>query len=520
MQPTAQTGIVWKISIFLFILLVVVLYKMNDYFKQEKYSLAQTQLRAQIVSLKTSISSQISTLKNVLSSYEYDLSENRINWVQLDPFFGIAKAERVGGRNSNNYRITQFIGRSGSVGANWNAPYLQQLLSHQVSQSDQPITVQVFRDPSGAKLISLRFANPRGSAVVVVGAVEYFQKFFDLSRGGRITALLETSDNVIAAHSEADYLGTLMPENVISKKKFLFEREEIVGTNLIAMNLVSLASLAKGFAVPWSVVGLIFGFGFLIVGVLIYTLDPIERRIEKYKAQEREQIFKETLSASLAQQPSIETTSEKTMEDGKTANELAASKNAAAETTTKVALDSASGQDPVVSDEIIPAETIPEVARSVAALTATDWVQTKLESLNKEEPVMPEVVMPLPTLPQPEDKTATATIEAETWLSTPNQSSSSSGTGAVVLDSSQVETFVYMPTEDDNLDLDRALSLDDIESEEVTQNSVQMVQEHLTSKTINTTEKISDMSKPEFTIRRKEFQVDVVDVPIRRPERT
>ena len=305
MQPTGQTGIVWKISIFLFLLLAVVLYKMNDYFKQEKWNLAQNQLRIQIVSIKTSVSSQISSLKNVLSTHEYELTESKINWVQLDPFFGIATAQKVG-RASNQYQLSQFIGRSGSVGESWNVAFLERALSRQVSNSEQPITAQLFQDNTGAKYIALRFATNSNRALIVVGGADYFQKYFDLSRGDKVSALLETSDHILAAHSESDYLGTLMEESAVSAKKFLIEREEIAGTNLIAMNFVNRKSLTKGFAVPWSVVGLILGFGLLIVGVLIYTLDPIDRRIEKYRMQEREQIFKDMTSpAEVKPQPEM-----------------------------------------------------------------------------------------------------------------------------------------------------------------------------------------------------------------------
>lgn len=483
MQPTAQTGIVWKISIFLFILLAVVLYKMNDYFKQEKYSITQTQLRTQIVTLKTSVSSQISTLKNVLSSYEYDLSENKINWVQLDPFFGIAKAERVGTRGSNEYRITQFIGRSGSLGANWNAPFLQRALSRQVSSSDQAITIQIFRDTTGAKFMSLRFANPNGRAVVVVGGADYFQKFFDLSRGAKMTSLLETTDHILAAHSEADYLGSPMDENAVSEKKFLVEKEEIAGTNLAAMSFVNRKSLTKGFMVPWSVVGLIFGFGFLIIGVLIYTLEPIERRIEKYKMQEREQIFKETLketlSTSLAQQAPI----------------------AATETEDKT--------QEIVREEQPQEPPSPVVTPALRESTGTGTASLAFQQVN---PPPPPIEFHYPAAPSLAATVPTPKEEA--------QQKPPSGSGSIVLDSSEIETFDYMPTEADSIDLDKALSLDEIESEEVAQNGVQVVQENLTSKTINAHQQISDLTKPSFAVRRKEFRVDAADVTIRRPGRS
>lgn len=509
MQPTAQTGIVWKISIFIFILLAVVLYKMNDYFKQEKYALAQSQLRTQIVSIKTSVSSQISTLKNVLSSYEYDLNESKINWVQLDPFFGIAKAERVGGRGSNEYRVTEFIGRSGSIGANWTASFLQKALTRQITSSDQPITIQMFRDSAATKYMSIRFATPKGQALIVVGSAEYFQKYFDLSRGGKTTALLETTDHVLAAHSEADYLGSLIDENAVSSKKFLVEREEIAGTNLIAMNFSSRKNLAKGFVVPWSMVGLIVGFGLLIIGVSIYTLEPIERRIEKYKMQEREQIFKETLSTSLAQQEPIV---EKSAEDEAAAN-LEETKTFA-------------GPAPIATATDLVKSKLENLADGNFTQAEDDSDEMSILSMPKPPvsavpPPPVQVTLPLTTPPVPTPAAETA-ANVMSDIEKVEKSKSMVRSGSVVLDSTQIEGLEYMPADADHIDLDQVLSLDEIESEEVTQNSVQVIKENLTTKTINTSQQINvnDLSKPNFALRRKEFKVDAIEVPIRRPERT
>jgi len=472
MQPTAQTGIVWKISIFLFILLAVVLYKMNDYFKQEKYVLAQNQLHTQIVSIKTSVSSQLSTLKNVLSSYEYDLNESKINWVQLDPFFWIAKAERVGGRGSNDYRVTEFIGRSGSIGSGWTAQFLQKALTRQITSSDQPITAHVFRDQAGTKFLSLRFITANGRALVVVGAAEYFQKYFDLSRGGKVTALLETTDHVLAAHSEADYLGSMMDENSVSSKRFLVEREEIAGTNLVAMNFIGRKNLAKGFVVPWSVVG------------LIYTLEPIERRIEKYKMQEREQIFKETLSTSLAEQKPIQET---------TAAEKPAPVIATATDLVKSKLEStaAARVEPEHEEEGSGELSVVGLVKPPVSAVAPPPVQVNL---------------PLTPPPPVEDMVAKPKVNVRT--------------GSVVLDTSEVEGLEYMPADTDHIDLEQVLSLDDIDSDDVTHSGVEVVKENLTSKTINASQQINEVSKPSFAVRRKDFKVDSIEVPIRRPERS
>ncbi len=294
-QPSPKTGLVFNISVALFLLLAIVLYVLNGYFKQEKWNLAQNQLRSQIVSTKTAVSGQLNQLKNILSSYETELVESKMNWVQLDPFFGIARAQKSGSR----LRITQFIGRSGSMGDRWNSAYLEKALNIRKLRSDHPITVQLFRDKQGGKYIAISFANSKGSSTVVVGSADYFQKYFDLNRGGKMISLLKTTDQVLAAHSEADYVATLSDEASLSSKKYLIEKEEIAGTNLMAINYISKSGLTAGFVIPWSVVGLIVGFGFILVGLLFYNLNPIERKVERYRKQERDQIFKETLEQNL-----------------------------------------------------------------------------------------------------------------------------------------------------------------------------------------------------------------------------
>ncbi len=206
-QPSNKTGIVLKISIAFIVLLAIVLYKLNDHFKQEKILISQSQIRNKLVATKTSVSSQISSLRNVLSSYQSELSENKINWVQLDPFFSIALAKKNNG--GATYKITQYVGRSGSLGERWNAAYLEQALSLQPPNSDQPVVAQLFQDKSGSKFLSLRFDLSEDRAVLVVGAADYFQKFFDLERGNQMTSLLETTDHVLAAHSEDDFVVIL-----------------------------------------------------------------------------------------------------------------------------------------------------------------------------------------------------------------------------------------------------------------------------------------------------------------------
>lgn len=317
MQPSAKTGLVFKISIALFFLLALVLYKINDYFKQEKWVVAQNQLRTQIISTKTSVSSQIAQLRNVLSSFETEINESKLNWVQLDPFFAIASGLKV---NEEKIEIHQFVGRSGTVAERWNASYLEKALQiHSVSY-ENPITTQLFQDKSGSKYLSISFAFAGSRVITVVGSADYFQKFFDLERGGKSISFLKNTEQMIAAHTESDYVATLAEEEFFKSKNYLFEKEEIAGTNLIAVSYLSKKVLGAGFVTPWSVVGLIVGFGMILIAILYYSLDPIERKVERYKKQERDQVFKETLQENL--QASAQANKPTPLADGKTVDDF------------------------------------------------------------------------------------------------------------------------------------------------------------------------------------------------------
>ena len=100
-------------------MLALVVYKLNDYFKNEKQFLSETQLRSKVVQAKTTVSSQVSQLKNVLSSYETELADTSINWVQLDPFFAIAKVEDTG----RSLKVSKLLVRSNTPAERWNELY-------------------------------------------------------------------------------------------------------------------------------------------------------------------------------------------------------------------------------------------------------------------------------------------------------------------------------------------------------------------------------------------------------------
>jgi len=289
-----KTNLVLKLSLVLAILLGVVLYKMNDFYRQEKLFQAEAQVKKQIVAIKTSVASQLSTIKNVVSSYNVEIKEGQINWVQLDPFFALARVQKT---EDGGFKVSQVVGRSGTGAEKWTASYLEKALSVNRTPSDEPIQARLFKDRNGAKYLALIFNNNEQQQTAVVGSADYFQKFFDLDRDGRMVSFLATTDHILVAHTESDYIANLTDEENLSPKKYVIEKAEIAGTNLTAMSYSLRKAAAAAWVVPWSVVGMVAGFGCILIGLLFYGLDPIEKKVERYRKQEREQIFKDTLQA-------------------------------------------------------------------------------------------------------------------------------------------------------------------------------------------------------------------------------
>ncbi len=193
-MPTSnKTGLVLKISVLLFVLLATVVFKLNDYFKSDKLYTTQAQLHNKVGLVKTTVSSQLIQLKNTLSSYENELSESNINWVQLDPFFALVKLDRV----NHILKVNQMLARSGTTAERWDANYFEKAVSLNKSELTEPILVQLFQDKLGAKYLIIRFKTGANSELAVVGFADYFQKFFDIERGEASTALLVTSETFL-----------------------------------------------------------------------------------------------------------------------------------------------------------------------------------------------------------------------------------------------------------------------------------------------------------------------------------
>ncbi len=317
-----RTRLVVKLVVVLVLLLAVVLYKMNDFYAEEKRAQAEAQVRKQMVVIKTSVSSQITSVRNVISSYEVDIKENQINWVQLDPFFAIARLKK---KNDGTYQVLQFVSRSGALAERWNSQFFEKALSGNISKSNEALQAKLLKDRAGNKYLTLIFKSNSADQFAVVGSADYFQKYFDLDRGGQMVSALITSEQKLAAHTEAEYIGSVTDESRLPAKKYILAQEEIAGTNLTAISYVLKKAIASRWMIPWSVVGLICGFGFVLIGLLIYGLEPLEKKIERYKKQERETVFNDVLQSEIKSQSPKNSNSE-TEISGATLNQLDKSK--------------------------------------------------------------------------------------------------------------------------------------------------------------------------------------------------
>ncbi|MES2801569.1 MAG: hypothetical protein V4654_03675 [Bdellovibrionota bacterium] len=259
----------------IFLVVGIALWKLNETYRAEKVSVKQNQLQTQLTALRSSLVSQISQLRNTLSTYTVQIDEAKINWVQLKPFYALAVVQEDA---SNRLAVNKLFLQSGSVADRWNSSLLQQNLQAKVT-GNQLLRVQTFKDATGLTHLAMivfdrekRNNQPR-SGVMVVGDVSYFQRFFDLQRTSSITQVLLTADKTVAAHTEYEYVGNLSEENKVSESSFFIDRQELRGTNL---NLLSYTSkkAQSNFDVPLSMLGIILGLGFLMSGILLFVAKP------------------------------------------------------------------------------------------------------------------------------------------------------------------------------------------------------------------------------------------------------
>lgn len=497
---SGKTGLVLKVSVALFLLLGLLVYKLNDHFKNDKTYAMQSQVRKRVVSVKTSVSSQLAQLKNVLSSYETELTEANVNWVQLDPFFAVARL--------NNQRVTQLVVRSNTPAERWNANYFEKALLVNKAKTQDDIRVQLFKDRTNAKFLIVRFALGSGQEVAVAGSSEYFQKYFDIERGSRNKSLLVTTENILAAHTEADYIANSTKEAKLSKQKYIIEKEEIVGTNLIAISYVLKNRVVSGFAVPWSIVGVVLGFGFVLIGILFYNLESIERRVERYRKQEREQIYKDTVRESMQ----------------------SLSVSGAASSEPIQAPPDSENEEPGQMTKTAPIFKIQqqeEATPAIAFTTDADGAgsiildESEIDSSNldafavkEEKPKEPEIYNLLePAFKRPVRPSQNVRKEEPLLPEEEN---------TPVIPTANEDQFLTLDEEKIDLDeIEKALALDDFDTDQPLEN-VQAValEKNLQSQKISLSTNSAPIEKPHFVFDKKDFKVDEVKVNIRRPERS
>jgi hypothetical protein len=506
---TNKTGLVLKIAIVLVLAIGVILYKFNEYSRNEKTVAMQDQLRKVVLNIKTSVSGQLSQLKNNVSGYSASFTESSVNWVQLDPFFAIASAENVSGQ----IKVSQIVTRSNTPAERWNAAYLESALRVNKSKRAGGVIIQLFKDRSGAKFILVRLPNGGHNEIILASTADYFQKYFDIDRGSRYTSLLITTENILAGHSEADYLATASKESSLPAAKYILEDEEIVGTNLHAVSYAQKNKIVPGFAVPWSIVGLILGIGLILIGVVYYNLEGIERRLERYKKQEREQIYKDTLQQAVR---------------GEALPSLAGSETSGNKSVNLANPNFAAAAPGVPNDENIE---ITKTAVPATSAAAEEKENSKplyvFEEPAPEEKVtsQPEIINLLESDYDPKDrlrKRSEVSLNPEPEKDNVDNILPPPIEEAAPVQSQPEENFVTLDEESIDLDeIEKALALDDFDQEEKALNvRAEALEKNLQPQKVSLTASGAPIEKPHFVFEKKDFKVDEIKINIRRPERS
>jgi hypothetical protein len=278
----------------------------------------------------------------------------------------------------------------------------------------------------------------------------------------------------------------------------------------VAISYVLKTRVVSGFAVPWSIVGVVLGFGFVLIGILFYNLDSIERRVERYRKQEREQIYKDTVRDSMqslsvsgvaTSEPKLASLANSENEEvgqiTKTApifkiekeEEMltpAVSLTTDSDQVGSIVLDEAeidnSSLDAFVIKEEKPKES------EIYNLLEPAFKRPVMPSQNvrKEEPMLPEEEM-TPPIPK--------TIE---------------------------DHFLTLDEEKIDLDeIEKALALDDFDTDQPIGNAqAEALENNLKSQKVSLSSTAAPIEKPHFVFEKKDFKVDEVKVNIRRPERS
>ncbi len=290
-----KTKYVYVTTAILCIFVLLVIFKLNDYYKIEKLQTVSNQMSQQNRSLKTSISIQLGQLKNILSTYSVRMDESKLNWVQMDPMTVMAQTHIS---KAGQFEVKNIFTKSGSKTERWTKDFLQKALALR-KYSGRAIHADLFQTAAGDKYLALSFvgaSSASGSdAVTVVGDANYFQKFFDLNRSKKITHLIMTTANIVAGHSESEYVASITAEGELNPKKYFTETEELRSSNLKIISYVSHAQVSSFINIPMVLLGLILGFSCVLIGMLFYAFRPIEKTLQAQKTAAREIVYQETV---------------------------------------------------------------------------------------------------------------------------------------------------------------------------------------------------------------------------------
>jgi signal transduction histidine kinase len=301
MKTKFVTRNVYATTIILFVFVLLVIFKLNDYYKTEKSQIVKTQMSQQNSNLKSSVSTQMSQLKNILSGYMYQIDEAKINWVQLESMTVLAQTHIS---KNGEISVKSIFTKSGSKSERWTKEFLQKALNLK-KYSKKPIHVELFQTKSGDKYLAMTYLQDGATltssaeAVTVVADASYFQKMFDLNRSRKVTHVLMTDLNTVAGHSESDYVATVTAENNINPERYFINSEELRSTNLKIISYTAKSAVISIINIPFMLLGLILGFACLLVGILFYAFRPIEKTLQQQKATQREELYRKSLSENI-----------------------------------------------------------------------------------------------------------------------------------------------------------------------------------------------------------------------------
>jgi signal transduction histidine kinase len=295
--------------IFVLIVSIIAIWKLNEFYRQDLILQKNRIIEQQSTSLVGGISGYLSQLKNILSSYENGVVESQINWMQIKPFFILARAEM----KNKKINVLELFAHSDSLGKSWTANFLNQALSF-FTFSDHSISTKLFKNRNDQKFLALVFAdgNSSGNALVLVSEADVLQKLFNVSSSQNIIYSLLTADQIVAAHSQPSYVATVSQERKNKNSGALYLSDQIRGTDLTLISY-SLAKVEQQFfVIPFSVLGIILGTSLVLIGVLACAYIPIENMIKDQKMKNREEQYSKTLKES---KQSLQNTNSEIVED-------------------------------------------------------------------------------------------------------------------------------------------------------------------------------------------------------------